>query len=67
MPFNGTQMEQALSAAGITPSVKPESNVLASAIVSFLPIPDQDGGTERAEFWQEQGAHALQGEEPNYV
>ncbi|HEY5813103.1 MAG TPA: ATP-dependent zinc metalloprotease FtsH, partial [Terrimicrobiaceae bacterium] len=38
MPFNGTQMEQALSAANIVPSVKPESNVLASAIVSFLPI-----------------------------
>ena len=35
MPFNGTQMEQALTAANITPSVKPESNVLASAIVSF--------------------------------
>jgi cell division protease FtsH len=38
MPFNGTQMEQALAAANIVPSVKPESNVLASAIVSFLPI-----------------------------
>src|ERR1700752_972831 len=38
MPFNGTQMEQALTAANIVPSVKPESNVLASAIVSFLPI-----------------------------
>src|ERR1700752_4385916 len=38
MPFNGTQMEQALTAANITPSVKPDSNVLASAIVSFLPI-----------------------------
>ena len=33
-----TQMEQALTAANITPSVRPESNVLASAIVSFLPI-----------------------------
>ncbi|MGA7883988.1 MAG: ATP-dependent zinc metalloprotease FtsH [Terrimicrobiaceae bacterium] len=38
MPFNGTQMEQALTAANITPSIRPESNVLASAIVSFLPI-----------------------------
>ena len=38
MPFNGPQIEQALSAANITPSVKPESNVLASAVVSFLPI-----------------------------
>ena len=38
MPFNGTQMEQALTASNITPSIRPESNVLASAIVSFLPI-----------------------------
>ena len=38
MPFNGNQMEQALSAAGITPSIRSESNVLASALLSFLPI-----------------------------
>ncbi len=36
--FNGTQIREALDAAGITPNIKPESNLLASAILSFLPI-----------------------------
>jgi len=36
--FNGQQISEALTAAGITPNIKPESNMLASTIVSFLPI-----------------------------
>jgi cell division protease FtsH len=38
VPFNGKQIDAALEAAGITPSIKSESNLLASAIFSFLPI-----------------------------
>jgi len=38
MPFNGQQLEEALAKAGITAAVKPASNLLASALVSFLPI-----------------------------
>jgi len=38
MPYNGKQLEEALTAAGITPSIKPESNLLASTLIGFLPI-----------------------------
>ncbi len=38
VPFNGKQIDAALEAAGITPSIKSESNFLASAVLSFLPI-----------------------------
>ena len=38
MPFNGDEIKAALTAAGITPSVKQSSNLLASALISFLPI-----------------------------
>ena len=38
MPFNGTSLEKDLAAAGITPNVRPESNVLASTILNILPI-----------------------------
>ena len=38
VPFNGKQIDAALEKAGITPSIKSESNLLASAIFSFLPI-----------------------------
>jgi cell division protease FtsH len=38
VPFNGKQIDTALEAAGITPSIKSESNIVASAIFSFLPI-----------------------------
>ena len=37
-PFNGKQIEEALAEAGITPNIRPESNLLASAVLSFLPI-----------------------------
>ncbi len=37
-PFNGSEVQAALSAAGITPSIVPKSDILASAIISFLPI-----------------------------
>ncbi len=37
-PFNGSEIEEALKAAGITPSIVPKSDYLASALVSFLPI-----------------------------
>ncbi len=36
--FNGAQIEKALSDAGIVPNIKPDSDLLASAIFSFLPI-----------------------------
>lgn len=36
--FNGAEIKNALEAAGITANVKPSSNLLASALVSFLPI-----------------------------
>jgi len=38
MPFNGTTLEKDLAAAGITPNVRPESNMLASTILNILPI-----------------------------
>ena len=38
MPFNGTTLEKELSAVGITPNVRPESNMLASTILNILPI-----------------------------
>ena len=38
MPFNGTTLEKELAAAGITPNVRPESNMLASTILNILPI-----------------------------
>ena len=38
VPINGKQIDAALEAANITPSIKSESNLLASAIFSFLPI-----------------------------
>ena len=38
MPFNGTTLEKQLAAAGITPNVRPESNILASTILNILPI-----------------------------
>lgn len=38
MPFNGSTLEKELSAAGITPTPKAESNVFASTVMSFLPI-----------------------------
>ena len=38
MPFNGRQLEEAFAAAGIVPSIRPESNLLASTLVGFLPI-----------------------------
>ena len=36
--FNGPEIDKALSAAGITPAITPKSDLLASALVSFLPI-----------------------------
>ncbi len=36
--FNGAEIDKALSAAGITPAITPKSDLLASALVSFLPI-----------------------------
>jgi len=38
MPFNGTDLEMQLEQAGIVPSIKPESNLLASTLLGFLPI-----------------------------
>ena len=38
MPFNGRQLEQAFEKAGIIPSVRRESNLLASTLVGFIPI-----------------------------
>jgi len=38
MPFNGTSLEELLKEANITPAIRPESNVLASTLISFLPI-----------------------------
>ena len=38
MPYNGATLEKDLSAAGITPNVRPESNMLASTILNILPI-----------------------------
>jgi cell division protease FtsH len=37
-PLNGTQIREALDAAGIPWNIKSESNLVASAILSFLPI-----------------------------
>ncbi|GAT33112.1 cell division protease FtsH [Terrimicrobium sacchariphilum] len=37
-PMNGAEIRDALTTAGLTYNVKPESNLLASAILSFLPI-----------------------------
>jgi len=36
--FNGTQIREALEAAGIVPNIKQESNLLANVLMSFLPI-----------------------------
>jgi len=36
--FNGAEIEKALAAAGITPAITPKSDLLATAIVNFLPI-----------------------------
>jgi len=38
MPFNGTSLEKELAAVGITPTVRPESNMLASTLLNVLPI-----------------------------
>jgi len=38
MPFNGEALEKQLSEAGVTPSVRSESNLLGTAVISFLPI-----------------------------
>lgn len=38
MPYNGTTLEKELTAAGITPTPRAESNVLAATIVNFLPV-----------------------------
>jgi len=66
MPFNGTTLEKELAAAGITPNVRSESNMVATTILNILPIalflvvpllllplPDQDGGQGRDELRQE--------------
>jgi hypothetical protein len=36
--FNGSEIEKVLADAGIVPAITPKSDLLASAIVSFLPI-----------------------------
>ena len=36
--FNGSDIQKVLTEAGITPSIVPKSDYLASAVVSFLPI-----------------------------
>ena len=36
--FNGSEIEKALGEAGIVPAITPKSDLLASALVSFLPI-----------------------------
>ena len=36
--FNGPEIKQALEAAGLTPATVPKSDLLASALISFLPI-----------------------------
>jgi cell division protease FtsH len=38
MPFNAKALEEQLSEADISPAIRSESNLLASALVSFLPI-----------------------------
>jgi cell division protease FtsH len=38
MPFNGESLDQQLAKAGITPSVRAESNLLATTLIGFLPI-----------------------------
>jgi cell division protease FtsH len=38
MPFNGTTLEKELAAAGITPNVRSESNMVATTILNILPI-----------------------------
>lgn len=38
MQFNGRELERKLEEAGINYSIKPESNLLASALIGFLPI-----------------------------
>ena len=38
MSFNGDAVQQQLKAAGITPAVRAESNLLATTLIGFLPI-----------------------------
>ena len=38
MPFNGEALEKQMAEAGITPSVRSESNLLATTLIGFLPI-----------------------------
>ena len=38
MPFNGQQLEKAFADAGIVPNIRPESNLLASTLIGFIPI-----------------------------
>lgn len=38
MPYNGVTLEKELSAAGITPTPRAESNVLLATIINFLPV-----------------------------
>ncbi len=38
LSFNGAELEKALAAKGIIPTIKPESNLLASTLLGFLPI-----------------------------
>ena len=38
MPFNGTSLEKDLASYGITPNIRPESNMVASTILNILPI-----------------------------
>lgn len=38
MPFNGQALEQQLKQAGITPSIREESNLLTTTLIGFLPI-----------------------------
>ncbi len=36
--FNGSEIQEALAAAGLKPNIVPKSDYLASALISFLPI-----------------------------
>lgn len=38
MAFNSNQLEKAFEQAGIVPNIRPESNLLASTLIGFLPI-----------------------------
>lgn len=38
MPFNGSQLEEELAKAKISPAIRPESNMLASTLINLLPI-----------------------------